>query len=143
MTDYARLRELVSHRVTFDYENGARIVGYLGFTRPASGPVQSVRISAAQLYAPDGKLAGQQPEMSLVPNLLVASQKESDRMTLEFDSGAKVVGAPRDGAAAGFQRLQGVSIHDSTGRVMERFDELWVVPSTLVATRVTEGPLGQ
>ena len=27
MSDYAKLRELVSHRVTFDYDTGAKIVG--------------------------------------------------------------------------------------------------------------------
>ncbi|MBI5479134.1 MAG: hypothetical protein HY906_09770 [Deltaproteobacteria bacterium] len=145
MPDYARLREYVSHRVTFDYENGARIVGYVGQTRPPSGPVQTVMVSAALLYSPAGKLVGQRPELSLVPNLLVTAQKDSGRMVLEFDSGARIVGTPADDplGASGFLTLRGAAIHDSNGRVIERHDELVVVPRTLLSCRVTEGPLGQ
>ena len=145
MHDYARLRELVSHRVTFDYENGARIIGYVGQTRPPTGPVQAVMLSTAQLYSPAGKLVGQHAEMSLVPNMLVAMQQDDGRVVLEFDSGAKVVGTKRDDAlgAAGFLTLRGAAIHDSIGRVIERHDELVVVPRTLLSCRVTEGPLGQ
>jgi hypothetical protein len=145
MPDYARLREYVSHRVTFDFENGARIVGYVGQTRPPAGPVQTLMVSAALLYSPGGKLVAQLPELSLVPNLLVAVHQDGGRMTLEFDSGARVVGTPRDDAlgAAGFVTLRGAAIHDSNGRVIERHDELVVVPRTLLSYRVTEGPLGQ
>ncbi len=144
MPDYARLREYVSHRVTFDYENGARVVGYVGLTRPPTGPVQTVMVSAAALYAPDGKLVAQRPELSLVPNLLVATQKDGARLVLEYDSGAKIAGTARDDAlaAAGFQTLEQAAIHDSNGRVIERHAELPVVPRTLVAYRIDEGPLG-
>ena len=145
MPDYARLREFVSHRVTFDYENGARIVGYVGMTKPPTGPVQTVMLSAAHLYSRDGKLVGERSELSLVPNLLVSAQQDGGRMVLEFDSGARVAGTTRDDAlgAAGFLTLQGAAIHDSNGRVIERHDELVVVPKTLLSYRVTEGPLGQ
>jgi hypothetical protein len=145
MPDYARLREYVSHRVTFDYESGARVVGYVGQTRPPSGPVQTVMVSAALLYSPAGKLVGQRSELSLVPNMLVATQQDGGRMVLEFDSGARIVGTPRDDVlgAVGFLTLQGVAIHDDNGRVIERHAELVVVPRTLLSYRVTEGPLGQ
>jgi hypothetical protein len=145
MPDYARLRDYVSHRVTFDYENGSRIVGTVGQTRPASGPVQTVMVSAALLYSPGGKLVGQRPELSLVPNLLVAAQRDAGRMVLDFDSGARIVGTPQDepSSAAGFLTLRDAAIHDNNGRVIERHGELVVVPRTLVSARITEGPLGQ
>lgn len=145
MPDYARLRDHVSHRVTFDYDNGARIVGYIGQTRPPSGPVQSVTLSAALLYSPAGQLVAQRPELSLVPNLLVGTQQDGDRVTLEFDSGARIVGTRRDTplASSGFMTLEQATVHDSSGRAIERHDELVVAPRTLVGTRVTEGPLGQ
>jgi|WetSurMetagenome_2_1015567.scaffolds.fasta_scaffold1244587_1 hypothetical protein len=144
MPDYARLREYVSHRVAFDYENGVKVVGYVGQTRPPLGPVQTVMLSAALLYAPDGKLVRRLEQTSLVPNLLVNVQKDGSRMTLDFDTGARIVGSPRDDelAAAGFVTLEGVAIHDSNGRVLERHGELPVVPRTLVRYRLDEGPLG-
>jgi hypothetical protein len=143
MPDYARLREFVSHRVTFDFENGAKIVGYVGATRPPLGPVQTVLLSAALFYAPSGKLVGRLDETTLVPNLLVSFQKDGGRVTLEFDTGARVVGTlDEEDPTAGFMTLKGVAIHDSNGRVMERHEELNVVPRTLISCRVTEGPLG-
>jgi len=49
MPDYAKLREMVSHRVAFEYDTGARIVGYLAQCRPGSGPVQLVKLARAEL----------------------------------------------------------------------------------------------
>src|SRR5512135_1805357 len=96
MPDYARLREYVSHRVTFDFENGVKVVGYIGQTRPPQGPVQTVMLSAVLIYSPDGKLVRQLDEATLVPNLLVSVQKEDGRLALDFDTGARLVGTPRD-----------------------------------------------
>jgi len=144
MPDYARLREFVSHRVAFDYENGVKVVGYVGQTRPPLGPVQTLMLSAALLYAPDGKLVRRLDETSLVPNMLVNVQKDGGRMTLDFDTGARIVGTPRDDelAAAGFVTLEDVAIHDANGRVIERHQQLPVVARTLVSYRIDEGPLG-
>ena len=38
--DYKKLRDMVSHRVTFEYDSGSKVVGYVGSCLPASGPVQ-------------------------------------------------------------------------------------------------------
>jgi len=38
MPNYGRLKELVSHRVTFEYDTGARIVGYIAACKPGTEP---------------------------------------------------------------------------------------------------------
>ena len=40
MPDYSKLHDMVSHRVNFEYDTGARIVGYLASCQPSSGPGQ-------------------------------------------------------------------------------------------------------
>jgi len=39
MPDYNKLREMVSHRTTFEFDTGAKVVGYIGSCAPAHGPV--------------------------------------------------------------------------------------------------------
>ncbi len=70
MPNYAKLRELVSHRVTFEYDTGARVVGYIAACKPASGPVQVVVLSRADILDDKGRLIEHHDEMSMVPNLL-------------------------------------------------------------------------
>lgn len=72
MADYAKLRDLISHRVTFEYDTGARIVGYVAACKPATGPVQVVVLSRAEIVDANGRVLEQHPELSMVPNLLVA-----------------------------------------------------------------------
>jgi hypothetical protein len=72
MPNYAKLRELVSHRVTFDYDTGARVVGYVAACKPATGPVQVVVLSRADVLDDKGRLIEHHDEMSLVPNVLTA-----------------------------------------------------------------------
>lgn len=146
MPDYTKLRNLVSHRVIFDYDNGARIEGYVGQTKPAQGPIQAVLLSRALLRAPDGTVALRRDELTVVPNLLVATQREAGngKVSYEFDTGVRIAGAVTDdvGASAGIQRLEQAVIHDANGRVLERHDELVVVPRPLERWRIAEGPGG-
>lgn len=72
MPNYAKLRELVSHRVTFDYDTGAHVVGYLAACKPATGPVELVLLSQAHVFDDKGRLLERHDEYSLVPNVLTA-----------------------------------------------------------------------
>jgi hypothetical protein len=72
MPDYARLRELVSHRVSIEYDTGARVVGYVAQVRPASGPVQLVTLSRAELRDAAGNVLETHDELSRCPNVPVA-----------------------------------------------------------------------
>jgi hypothetical protein len=70
MPNYAKLHELVSHRVTFDYDTGARIVGYIAACKPGSGPVQLVQMSRVDIYDDKGRLLEHHEEFSFVPNVM-------------------------------------------------------------------------
>jgi len=72
MPNYAKLNELVSHRVTFEYDTGARIVGYIAACKPGSGPVQLVQMSRVDIFDDKGKLMEHHDEFSFVPNVLTA-----------------------------------------------------------------------
>jgi hypothetical protein len=69
----------------------------------------------------------------------------SHRVTFEYDSGAKIVGyiaacAPTEGAVE-YAILSKAKIYDSKNRLLASFDELPVVPNSLMRYAVTEGPL--
>ena len=71
MPNYSKLRELVSHRVTIEYDTGARIVGYLAACRPSEGPVQLVRLSKAEVTDASGDVLSDVPtDLWLCPNVL-------------------------------------------------------------------------
>jgi hypothetical protein len=70
MADYSRLRSMVSHRVAFEYDTGARVVGYLTACKPASGPVQLVSLAKAEVLDATGRLLEHHESMVLVPNVL-------------------------------------------------------------------------
>jgi hypothetical protein len=70
MPSYERLKEMISHRVTFDYDTGARVVGYLATCKPAQGPVQLVVLSRAEISDRDGNVLERHEQLSLVPNAL-------------------------------------------------------------------------
>ncbi len=42
MPNYLKLHDLISHRVTIEYDTGARVSGYLASCQPSSGPVEFV-----------------------------------------------------------------------------------------------------
>jgi hypothetical protein len=69
--DYTRLRDMVGHRLSFDYDTGARVIGYLATCRPATGPVQLVVLSRAEIHEAGGPMLERRDELILVPNLLV------------------------------------------------------------------------
>jgi hypothetical protein len=69
MPDYARLRELVSHRVCIEYDTGARIVGYVAQVRPSAGAVQFMVLARAELRDADGTLLETHDSLSVCPNV--------------------------------------------------------------------------
>jgi hypothetical protein len=72
MPNYARLHELTSHRVCFEFETGAKIVGYIAWCKPGmgQGPVQLVKLSKAEIIDDKGRVMEQHDEFTLVPNVL-------------------------------------------------------------------------
>ncbi len=70
MHNYGKLRELVSHRVTFDYDTGARVVGYVAACKPPTGIVQVVVLSHVDIFDSEGRVLEHHDEFSLVPNVL-------------------------------------------------------------------------
>jgi hypothetical protein len=75
MPDYSKLREHVSHRVAFEYDTGARIVGYLASCQPGTGPVQFVVLTSAELVDADGNTVAELDEATICPNVLTGFAK--------------------------------------------------------------------
>jgi len=71
MPDYGKLRELVSHRVTFEYDTGAKVVGYMAACKPATGPVQVVNLTKCDILDATGRVLEHHESFSLVPNAFV------------------------------------------------------------------------
>lgn len=74
MSSYQKLRDLISHRVTFQYDTGASIVGYVAACKPPTGPVQVVVLSRADILDSNGRVLEHHEEMSFVPNLLTGTR---------------------------------------------------------------------
>lgn len=70
MPDYKKLRDMVSHRVTFEYDTGAKIVGYVASCAPASGSVQLLVLSKAQIIDSQNGVMARYDELPIVPNNL-------------------------------------------------------------------------
>ena len=70
MPDYSKLHEFVSHRITIEYDTGARIVGYLEACQPGSGQVQFAKLTSVQLIDAEGTVKDQLDEMTICPNVL-------------------------------------------------------------------------
>jgi hypothetical protein len=71
MPDYSKLHDLVSHRVNFEFDTGARIVGYLASCQPSSGAVQFAVVKKVELIDASGKTVQRLDELTLCPNVLV------------------------------------------------------------------------
>ena len=71
MPDYSKLQDLVSHRVAFEYDTGARIVGYLASCQPSSGAVQFAVVKKVELIDANGKVVQRLDELTVCPNVLV------------------------------------------------------------------------
>ncbi len=71
MPDYKKIRDMVSHRVTLEYDTGAKIVGYIASVAPTSGPVQYAVLSKVQVLDASNKVVARFEELPVVPNNLV------------------------------------------------------------------------
>ena len=71
MPDYKRIRDMVSHRVTLEYDTGAKIVGYVASVAPTQGPVQYAVLSKVQILDSTDKVVARFEELPVVPNNLV------------------------------------------------------------------------
>ena len=72
MPDYASIRDMVSHRVTFEFDSGAKIVGYLAACAPVDGPVEYAVLSKAQILDAKDRVLARFEELPIVPNSLVS-----------------------------------------------------------------------
>lgn len=72
MPDYGKLRDMISHRVTFDFDTGAHLVGYIAACKPPTGTVQVIVMSRVDIVDSNGKLLEHHEQFSMVPNLLVS-----------------------------------------------------------------------
>lgn len=71
MPDYTKLHDMISHRVAFEFDTGARIVGYLASCQPASGPVQFALLKKVELIDASGRAVQRADELTVCPNVLV------------------------------------------------------------------------
>jgi len=71
MPDYKKIRDMVSHRVTFEYDTGAKIVGYIASVAPTQGPVQYAVLSKVQVLDASNKVVARFEELPVVPNNLI------------------------------------------------------------------------
>jgi hypothetical protein len=72
MSDYTAIRDMVSHRVTFEFDTGAKIVGTIAACAPTAGPVQYVVLSKAQVLDAKDQVIARFDELPIVPNSLVS-----------------------------------------------------------------------
>lgn len=70
MPDYAKLHDLISHRVTIEYDTGAKVTGYLESCQPSSGPVEFIVLSEAKLISSKGVMVRETGQLTLCPNVL-------------------------------------------------------------------------
>jgi hypothetical protein len=76
MPDYSKLHELVSHRVSIEYDTGARIVGYLASCQPSQGQVQFAKLTSAELIDATGKVVQKEKELVVCPNMVTGFRLE-------------------------------------------------------------------
>ena len=70
MPDYSKIHDLVSHRVSLEYDTGARVVGMLASCQPSSGPVEFVVLHDAKLFCSSGKMIRELADVTLCPNVV-------------------------------------------------------------------------
>ncbi len=66
-----KLRDLVSHRVTFAYENETFLTGYVAACRPAEGPVRILQLSRVEITDDRGVILEQHRELVVIPSVLI------------------------------------------------------------------------
>lgn len=72
MPNYSKLHDLISHRVTIEYDTGARVTGYLASCQPSSGPVEFVVLSEAKLVDSRGRVLRELAELTMCPNMVTS-----------------------------------------------------------------------
>ena len=72
MPNYSKLHDLISHRVSIEFDTGAKIIGYLASCQPSSGPVEFVVLSDARLIDSHGRTVREQAELTMCPNLVTS-----------------------------------------------------------------------
>jgi len=72
MPNYSKLHDLISHRVTIEYDTGARIIGYVASCQPSSGPVEFAVISNASLIDSSGRVLREVGELTVCPNIVTS-----------------------------------------------------------------------
>jgi small nuclear ribonucleoprotein (snRNP)-like protein len=72
MPNYAKLHDLISHRVSIEYDTGARVTGYLASCQPSSGPVEFVVLSDAKLIDSQCRVLRETGELTMCPNMLTS-----------------------------------------------------------------------
>jgi small nuclear ribonucleoprotein (snRNP)-like protein len=72
MPDYSKLHDLISHRVSIEYDTGARVTGYLESCQPSTGPVEFVVLSEAKLFDSKGRMVKETGQITLCPNILIS-----------------------------------------------------------------------
>jgi hypothetical protein len=70
MSTSQSLRDLVSHRVTFDFESGIHLTGYVATVRPADGPVVSMSLTRVELTNDKGDVIERHREMVVIPSVM-------------------------------------------------------------------------
>jgi hypothetical protein len=70
--NYSKLHDLISHRVTMEYDTGARVTGYLASCQPNSGPVEFIVLSEAKLIDSHGRVVRESGELTMCPNMLTS-----------------------------------------------------------------------
>jgi len=72
MPNYSKLHDLISHRVTIEYDTGARVTGYLASCQPSSGPVEFVVLQEAKLIDSRGRILRETGELTTCPDVLTS-----------------------------------------------------------------------
>ncbi len=72
MPNYAKLHDLISHRVSIEYDTGAKVTGYLASCQPSAGPVEFIVLSDAKLVDSHGRVVRSADELTLCPNALTS-----------------------------------------------------------------------
>ena len=72
--NYNKLRDMVSHRVTFEYDTGTKLVGYVASCAPANGPLHLLVLSKVQLLDAAQNVIARYDELPLVPSNLIGFQ---------------------------------------------------------------------
>jgi hypothetical protein len=72
MPNYSKLHDLISHRVTIEYDTGARVTGYLASCQPSQGAVEFVVLSEAKLIDSHGRVVRETGELTMCANIMTA-----------------------------------------------------------------------